>query len=161
MSSPEITHEKLFEIFMQLMRIGRMLKDIENFTLLIDEGETLYPSEIHVIAAVGNGLANQVTFLSQKFGITKGAVSQVVNKLSNKGYLKKESQGKEIILSLTPKGQMAFNMQDKLHKEVETNFVKYLDNLSPEDIDSFLKILGKIDDFIVSFLSKELQNPKL
>ena len=151
MSSPEITHEKLFEIFMQLMRIGRMLKDIENFTLLIDEGETLYPSEIHVIAAVGNDLANRVTILSQKFGITKGAVSQVVNKLSNKGYLKKESLGKEIILSLTPKGQLAFDMQDELHKKVEANFVDCLDNLSPEDIDSFLEILGRIEYFKIVF----------
>ena len=159
MSSPEITHEKIIEIFMQLMRIGKLFNDIENFTIIMDQGEKLYPSEIHVIAAVGNGLANQVTILSQKFGITKGAVSQVVNKLSNKGYLKKKSLGKEIILSLTPKGQMVFDIQDKLHKKVETNFVEYLDNLSPEEIDSFLNIIGKIEDIIVSFLSEELQNP--
>lgn len=155
MSSSEISHETVFEIFTRLMRVSKKFNEIEKFTINLGPDERLYPSEIHVIAAVGNGQANQVTVLSQKFGITKGAVSQVVNKLSNKGYLKKISHGKEIILSLTPKGQMAFDVQDKLHNQIETDFVQYLDNLSPEEIESFLEIMAKIEEFIDSFLSKK------
>ncbi len=161
MSSAEISHETLFEIFMRLIRISKKFNDIENFTISLGNDEKLYPSEIHVIAAVGSGQATQVTVLSHKFGITKGAVSQVVNKLSNKGYLQKVSHGKEIILSLTPKGQMAFDIQDKLHRQIETDFVQYLGGLSPEEIESFLEIMGKIEEYIDSFLNEKDVNPDI
>ena len=71
--------------------------------------------------------------------------------------IKKESLGKEIILSLTTKGRLAFDMQDELHKKIETYFVNYLNDVSPEDIESFLKILETIEKFTVNFLSIEFQ----
>ncbi len=155
MKNNEIASEALFKIMVLFLRITKKFHELEKVSIDIGEGEKLYPSELHVIEAVGNGYGNKVTVLSEKFGITKGAVSQVVNKLYEKGFINKERNekyGKEIIISLTEKGWTAFELQDEWHKRMETEFIDYLETFTPEKIDSFLQILGKMEDFIDTFL---------
>jgi len=121
----------------------------------VGNGEKLYPSEFHVIVAVGSDYENTVTGLSKRLGITKGAVSQVVNKLHEKGFVSKERNkdyGKEIILSLTEKGQNAFKVQEDFHKKMEIEFIEQLEDITPEQMDSFLQILPKIEEYIDTFL---------
>jgi len=159
MNNDEITHETLYKILIQVLRTTKKFNELERMSIDIGNGEKLYPSEFHIIEAIGNNRGNKVTELSQKFGITKGAVSQVVNKLYEKGYVHKERNikfGKEIILSLTEKGQNAFEIQAKLHRKMETEFIKYLKSFEPEQIDSFIQILAKIEEYIDAFLRDEL-----
>ena len=155
MKPDEITHETIFKIMIQFIRITKKFNELEKMSIDVGIGEKLYPSEFHVIVAVGSGYENTVTGLSKRLEITKGAVSQVVNKLHEKGFVNKERNkdyGKEIILSLTEKGQNAFKIQDEFHKEMETEFIQRLENVTPEQMDSFLQILPKIEDFIDIFL---------
>lgn len=159
MKANEITHETLHKILIQFLRTTKKFNELEKLSIDIGNGEKLYPSEFHVIEAIGNNHGNKVTELSQKFGITKGAVSQVVNKLYDKGFIHKKRNkdfGKEIVLSLTERGQKAFEIQDKLHKKMEIEFINYLESFEPEQIDSFIQILGKIEEHIDAFLKDEL-----
>ena len=158
MESDEITHETLHEILIQFIRTTKKFNELDKISIDVGNGEKLYPSEFHVIEAIGNNRGDKVTELSSNFGITKGAVSQVVNKLYEKGYINKERNkkfGKEINLSLTEKGQMAFQIQDKLHKNMEIEFISYLKSFEPEQIDSFVQILSKIEEHIDAFLKDE------
>ncbi len=160
MKNNEITHETLHKILIQFLRTTKKFNELEKMIIDVGDGERLYPSEFHVIGAIGYNKGNKVTELSHKFGITKGAVSQVVNKLYNKGYIhkeKNEKSSKEIVLSLTEKGEKAFEIQAKLHRKMEIEFIKYLEYFETEQIDSFIQILGKIEDFIDAFLSEEQQ----
>ncbi|HEX7468801.1 MAG TPA: hypothetical protein VF324_09490, partial [Methanobacterium sp.] len=77
MKNNEIASEALFKIMVLFLRITKKFHELEKVSIDIGDGEKLYPSELHVIEAVGNGYGNKVTVLSEKFGITKGAVSQV------------------------------------------------------------------------------------
>lgn len=159
MQMNEITHEDIFNILIILVRISGKFHELEKTSFDIGNGEKLYPSEIHVIVAVGDNQGNNVTELSKRFGITKGAVSQVVNKLFVKGFLSKERNekyGKEIILSLTEKGQLAYEIQDNFHNKMGVKFIKYLEPFTPEQINIFLEILGNIEEYIDTFLSSEL-----
>ena len=120
MPKNEISQETIFKILTQFMRIKKKFDKIENMSIDIGDGKKLYPSELHVVEVIGNNYANTVTEISKKFGITKGAVSQVVLKLLEKGLISKERNkdyGKEIILSLTEKGSKAFKIMDKLHQD--------------------------------------------
>lgn len=47
-------------------------------------------TEIHTIAIIGDQPNINVTELARQRGVTKGAASQLVYKLVNKGYLRKE-----------------------------------------------------------------------
>lgn len=155
----EITHETTFNMMMLFVRITKKFNELEKVSIDIGNGEKLYPSELHVLDALGNDYANNVTDLSKKFGITKGAVSQVVNKLFLKGFLKKERKrgyGNEIRLILTEKGASAFKIQDDLHKKMEEQFFRHLWTVESEKIDSFNEVMEIIEGFIDNFLKHEL-----
>lgn len=155
MKPDEITHEIIFKLMIQFIRITKKFNELEKMSVDVGNGEKLYPSEFHVIVAIGSNYEKTVTELSKKFEITKGAVSQVVNKLHEKGFVNKERNedyGKEIILSLTPKGWIAFEIRDELHKKMETEFIKHLETINPEQMDSFLLILDRIEEYINTFL---------
>lgn len=152
-----INQETIFEILIQLIRISKKFNEIENLNIDIGNGEKLYPSEIHIIVAVGNNKGKTVTELSKIFGITKGAVSQVVNKLALKDFINKERNkeyGKEIILSLTDKGHKAFEIQNEFHKNMEIEFIKYLENYTSDEITAYLEIMGKIEEYVDEFFKK-------
>lgn len=148
-------------MMMQFIRVNKKFQQFEKMPIEIGTGQKLYPSEIHILDAVGNGLGNNVTVLSQKFGITKGAVSQVVNKLYEKKLIGKEriqGSGKEVRLSLTKEGLRAFKIQDDFHRGIENEFFNYFETLEQEKMDSFIEIMDKIDYFMDNFLNNE--NPK-
>ena len=158
MKPDKITHEIIFKLMIQFIRITKKFNELEKMSIDVGNGEKLYPSEFHVIVAIGSNYENTVTGLSKRFEITKGAVSQVVNKLYDKGFVNKERNkdyGKEIILSLTEKGQSAFGVQNDFHKRMEAEFINHLETITPEQIDSFLLILPKIEEYIDTFLMDE------
>ena len=160
MKPDQIPHETMFKLMIQFLRITKKFNELEKMSIDVGNGERLYPSEFHVIVAVGNDYEKTVTGLSKRFEITKGAVSQVVNKLHEKGFVNKERNkdyGKEIILSLTEKGQNAFKIQNGFHKKMEAEFVSHLEMITPQQMDSFLQILGKIENYVDTFLKEEQQ----
>ncbi|MTK63496.1 MAG: MarR family transcriptional regulator [Methanobacterium sp.] len=149
------------EMMMYFIRVNKKFQKFEKNPIEFGEGKKLYPSEIHILDAVGNGVGNNVTVLSQKFGITKGAVSQVVNKLHEKNLIKKEKMdgnAKEVKLTLTRHGRNAFKIQDDLHKNFENEFFNYFKNLEQYKVDSFFEIMDRIDLFMDKFLND--QKPK-
>ncbi len=159
MENTEINHEVTFKIMVLILRITKKFNELEKMSIDIGSEEKLYPSELHVIDSVANNYGNSVTEMSKKFGITKGAVSQVVNKLFDKGFLKKDKKPgntKEIVLSLTEKGWKAFNIMDEVHKQMEEEFFGYMDGIEEEKLESFIEIMGKIEEFIDTFLKHEL-----
>lgn len=158
MKANEITHETIFKLMIQFIRITKKFNELENMSIDVGIGEKLYPSEFHVIVALGNDYEKTVTGLSKRLDITKGAVSQVVNKLHVKGFINKERNkdyGKEIILSLTEKGRNAFKIQEDFHKKMEDEFIMHLEMITPEQMDSFLLILPKIEEYIDTFLKNK------
>ncbi len=159
MENTEIKHEVTFKMMVLILRITKKFNELEKMSIDIGSDEKLYPSELHVIDSVANNYGNSVTEMSKKFGITKGAVSQVVNKLFDKGFLKKDKKlgnSKEIVLSLTEKGWKAFYIMDEVHKQMEEEFFSYMDDIEEEKLESFIEIMGKIEEFIDTFLKHEL-----
>lgn len=158
MKENDNTNEYTFKIMSMFVRINKKFNELENRSIDIGNGENLYPSELHVLDAIGNNYANSVTNLSKKFGITKGAVSQVVNKLFDNGFLHKErksNSGKEIELSPTDKGWKAFKIMDDLHKEMEDQFFRNMGTVESEKVDSFIDVMEKIEKYIDTFLMYE------
>lgn len=146
------------EMMMQFIRVNKKFQKFEKNPIEFGAGQKLYPSEIHILDAVGNGIGSNVTVLSQQFGITKGAVSQVVHKLDEKNLIKKEKipgNAKEVKLTLTDDGRNAFKIQHDLHKNFEDEFFNYFKNLEQDKVDTFFEIMGRIDDFMDKFLSDQ------
>lgn len=136
----EILGESLVRIFNKM---------IENQKIRRKYGldELLYPAEIHTIMMIGERKNSGVSGLARKAGITKGAVSQMVNRLENKGLIKKyrhPDNSKRVILDLTNKGKVAFFSHKRLHEETDRKLYAYLNMLKEKEItvlEEFLRLL--------------------
>jgi len=85
-----ITVEDITRIMGIFIRIVNKYNRLESKALDFGTGDLLYPAEIHIIEAIGKNYGNTVNEICQKFGVTKGAISQVVHKLSKKGLINKD-----------------------------------------------------------------------
>ena len=140
--------QTIAELMMHFYRVVNKINELEKMPYDFGVGEKLYPSEIHTIQAIGNNSGINVTTLAQKLGITKGGVSQMISKLKKRELIEKvrsTDNDKEVLLILTAKGQKAFNEHEKFHYDMYMDFIKYMDDISQEEIETFKKILDKVD----------------
>lgn len=114
--------------------------------------ELLYPSEIHTIMLIGKNRGSGVTDLAARAGITKGAISQMVNKLETKGLIKKYANpdnNAKVVLELTNKGKVAFYSHERLHEAMDQELYSFLDSLSKERmtiLEDFFELLERGTD---------------
>jgi len=119
-------------------------------------GDLLYPSEIHNIEIIGRNPGINVTNLAKKLGVTKGAVSQIVNKLERKKLVAKfrdSNNEKEVMLKLQKKGEIAFDGHEAFHAKFYSEIMDEVDDISPEQIQFFQRVLDKIDKHVTVYMS--------
>jgi DNA-binding MarR family transcriptional regulator len=85
-------------------------------------GDLLYFTEIHTITVVGKNRKINITRLAELMGVTKGAISQTIKKLVSKNLILKTNlcNRKEINLTLSERGHLAFKGQKSMQKEIFT-----------------------------------------
>ena len=117
MSMKKLEFESILDLLDRIVtKIEGQHSDARDF----GTGENLYRSEIHTVQAIGENKGINVTRLAEKMGVTKGATSQILNKLVKKGLVikqNKEKNNKELNLYLTDKGWIGFNNHEILHKK--------------------------------------------
>ena len=89
-------------------------------------------TEIHLIDIAGRYPKEKLSEIATRLGITKGAVTQMVQKLEEKGYVKRvrstESK-KTVYLDLTSKGLRAFRWHTDLHTRLQADFFKDISDM--------------------------------
>lgn len=121
------------------------------------KGITLYPSEVHLMLVIKNGIDTNATEIAKQFGLTKGAISQTIARLEKKGIVRKTKDPfnkNELTLSLTNFGKKAYSFC----QSGQVAFIKahegYLAKLNPEEKEvvlDFLRHMEKtIDDLRLS-----------
>ena len=83
-------------------------------------GVLMHTKEIHTVQAIGRHSGINVTKLAEQTGITKGAVSQTINKLVRKGLVRKThapGNDKEVVLELTNLGWIGFRNHEQFHMD--------------------------------------------
>ena len=107
------TSKDIEELFIKLANKYHSMEKIpEDYGI----GIKLYHSERHLIEQIGDYPEKNITELAKFFGVTKGAISQTVKKLENKGIVtryKGEKNEKEVFIKLTETGKSVY----KKHKE--------------------------------------------
>jgi Transcriptional regulators len=110
------------------MEFGAIEKRIRNYGTDV----AIHEAEIHMIKAVKEADGIHVTGLAERFGVTKGAVSQMLIKLEKKNLVTKEPDSANLSrlqLTLTPKGEHAYARHEELHatfdRAVEDQLARY------------------------------------
>ncbi|BBO78563.1 MarR family transcriptional regulator [Desulfosarcina widdelii] len=133
----------------QLLRIINKQGRIEKIPVRLTAGFELTPTEGHTIQAIGDYGPLNVTDLGAHFGVTKSAASQIVGKLSKKGFIKKafsEHNSKELRLQLTPTGKKAFEAIKKYRGQHFNDIIKRLGSFSLPQIATASVLLDVIED---------------
>ncbi|MGD0279776.1 MAG: MarR family transcriptional regulator [Smithella sp.] len=141
----------LNDVIEQTMRLINKYISLEKELYNFGIDELLTPAEIHTIDCIGRNSGINVTNLAEKLGVTKGAVSQMVNKLKKKDLvtkLKDSENDRDVILLLSKKGKMAFGGHIKFHMDMYNDIMRLIENISTNEINSFMEIINKIEFYL-------------
>jgi DNA-binding MarR family transcriptional regulator len=145
----------VINIVNQFESIVSLYNEVEKTTDSYGTTILLHPSEIHMIAAIGNHPDSNLTGLANYLGITKGAATKMVQKLVKKGLVIKQfapSSENEIKLKLTAIGKKAYlnhqsyrkNLTQKLmtiYREVPMEVLIQMKDIGKRTADVFNEIL--------------------
>ncbi|MDC7126589.1 MAG: MarR family winged helix-turn-helix transcriptional regulator [Spirochaetales bacterium] len=144
--------------FSQLFeRVIHKYNQSENRKLPYGKDLFLTRKEIHTIDAIGRNPDINITGLANFQGVTKGAVSQMIYKLVDKGLVIKHpapESDAEIRLELTAIGQRAFDIHDNYHKETREEFFNYLGEMPEDDFNKVMEIMMVFEKMVNKKLKK-------
>ena len=127
-----------------LERIIHKYIQYEKIPQLYCDDLMLTTAEIHTIAIIGDNEGINITQLSKERGITKGAVSQMIYKLVDKGLVEKRispDSDAAVSLFLTEKGKQAYDDHRHEHETRNTKFTSLLDSMPSETQESMTEFL--------------------
>lgn len=113
-------------------RIIHKYNQIERKRCLCVNDVLLTRAEIHTVEAVGNQSGLNITTLAEILGITKGAASQMIYKLVDKGLVQKSvspDSDTEVCLTLTDFGETAFQTHRDYHREHDRRFYEHVQGM--------------------------------
>lgn len=140
--------EELVSIINDFIRLFRKYNLIVKQAVDFNTGELLHGREIETILSIGMNPGIRSHQLCDLMGISKGAVSQVVNRLLRKHYLAKypdPGSQKSFILRLSDKGAKVYDeLGMRKHKSFEV-YHKLYREANPGEIALVKKVLQTID----------------
>jgi DNA-binding MarR family transcriptional regulator len=114
-------------------------------------GIPLYRSEIHTIETIGKNPGINVTRLSERIGITKGAVSQMLTRLVKKKLIEKGTvpgNEKELMIDLTDLGRLAFENHRALHLSMLAILKDYYGDMLPSRLGRFRELVEELSSIL-------------
>lgn len=108
-------------------------------------------SEIHIIESIGDFSKVNITKLAKIKRKTKGAISQMINKLVDKELVNKnisKHSDAEVVLSLTNLGKIAYEGHREFHKNSNEKIFKKLRDMSDESYSDLIELLTDFEEFL-------------
>lgn len=129
-------------------------------------GELLSAAEIHTLEAIGKHPGSNVSDLARLMEVTKGAMSQTLDRLAGKGLLarrRREGNGKEVLPELSARGWQAFAGHEAYHARFDSGLAAELEELSPTEYAFLERILRRLNqgaDLYLAALEAEPGGPE-
>lgn len=118
----KITSNSQTRISYGLLFVIVRLQELERKTHTYGTDEPLFIAEIHMVKAIREHPEAHLTALADRLGVTKGAVSQLVKKLEEKGMIVKDrdpANRARVVLSLTARGERAYSVHERAHRDFD------------------------------------------
>ncbi len=147
---------KYMSIIEKFTRMINKFNYIEKIPRDFGTDNLLYPSEIHLIETIGKTPGINVTELAKKHGISKAAISQKLKKLEKKDLIERfkgNENEKAVLLKLKIKGEIAFKGHESFHSIMDSGIIKKINEMPPEKVKDFEKILDEINIYADSFIN--------
>ncbi len=139
------------ELVASFIRLVNKYNALEKSPLSYGTAQKFFHSERHMLDIVGDEPGLNITAFAQKAGVTKGAISQVVNKLERKGALRRfkgKSNDKEIQLELTQLGERIYAQHQRVNQETINHLWDELEKHPQDKIDFLMEILNWFEKYL-------------
>jgi len=139
---------KLFE---QWIRIRNKIIRSESIPHDFGTGNPIFVSEIHTLCAIGTVPGINITDLSVRLGVTKGAISKITRKMEEKDLIEryqKAGNDKEILLRLTPRGKKGYLGHEEYHVKAFERLSTEMEKLTDDQIIFLFQVFGFIEEMI-------------
>jgi len=138
--------KEIQELIDQFLRILHLYSLITRRPKDYGTGDMLYFTEVHTLAMIGRQGEVNVTRLAELMGVTKGAISQTIRKLTAKGLIlrNQKKNKKEVFLNLTEKGITVYRAQESFRKELVEFAGSLYRKATPEDVELVRRLFDAI-----------------
>jgi len=139
-----------------LYSIAKLTQRLESEPKSFGTDVLLTGTDVHLIEIIGTNDNNSVTGIANSVGVTKGAVSQKLQQLEQKGLVQKVTDPENLsrsIVTLTSKGKVAFFAHQHWHETMDGGFNKYYNSLNKEQYQTIDEFLTKMEDLLTRLLS--------
>ncbi len=136
---------RLMEIW---ARIVSKMNDAECKKRDYGTGHPLSPAEIHLLQAIRRNEGKKITDIATYQGVTKGAISQMANKLIARDLAVKYSAAgndKEVLLKLTASGRTASQGHDRVHEMLIGQMSDAMGDLTEEQLQFLERFLLAVE----------------
>lgn len=123
--------------------------------------DLIYTHDLDLISVIGSQENITLSDLVVIEGKSKSALSQVLNKLENKGFIKKKTDDKDSrknLLRLTPKGKKVYDYHEVLDDKIIKTFIDDLAHYTEEELEVALKVNESINSIMTKIFSKEFRD---
>lgn len=151
------TNESARMVIQNLLRLLNKFDRIEKMPIVLENGVELTTKEIHTIQAIGETEKINVTEVGTHFGVTKGAASQMVSRLVERGFVTKSisaHSNKEFELTLTDLGWQAFKTHERFHGQDMAELIKLIGSYKKNRIRDFGDMLSLVEEIMNRRLGK-------
>lgn len=139
------------EIVELFIRITNKYNSLEKIPVQHGRTQNLYHSERHMLDTIGDNPGMNITELAAAMGVTKGAISQVVKKLKDKGFIRRYKQkgnNKEVFIELTKSGGDFYREHKRINEETIRPLYQELGKHSDDKVKFLIEIFHWMDDFL-------------
>jgi DNA-binding MarR family transcriptional regulator len=122
-------------------------------------GDLLFSAEMNVVLAIGEESSDNITEIANRLRVSKSAVSQIVNKLEKKKYIKRyktSDNNKEVLLKLLDKGVIALEEHRSYHATLDAPLIRRMQTWTPEQYEFFNSILDEIKSYLEITLKERM-----
>ena len=144
-------HSDFLKLSERWIRILNKMDASEKCPKDFGSGDLLHCSEIHTIMAIGKNPDINLTSLSRLLGISKSAISQMINRLTRKSLVEKHrdpDNDKEILLHLSPRGTIAYLGHEQHHAKIYAGMHRRLGDITDDQLALITRFLSAIEETI-------------
>lgn len=129
-----------------LVKLFNEIMDIEEKAIITEEFKDISNNDMHIIEAIGKGEAKSMSVVAKSLSVTVGTLTIAINNLVKKGYVgrvRSEKDRRVVLISLTKKGEKAYNHHKKFHEEMVQATLEGMDQGQIEVLVQALKNLSR------------------
>lgn len=142
------TYETINDI---LVHLFNEIWELEEKAIITEEYKDITNNDMHIIEAVGLGNGNTMSSIAKKLNVTAGTLTTSMNRLVRLKYVvrqRSEEDRRVVLISLTEKGERAFQHHADFHAQMTDAVIESLDS---EELQALLKMLNCLSKFFRNY----------